>query len=379
MWYNLDNDVQGASVLTAFYFVEFFKFIQDIFKGIKKLFLSIFSSKQKKPGSVSLNRFDENPIVTPRQDNEWECWQTFNPGVVLLNNKIHFLYRAMGDDGVSRLGYAISSDGLTIDKRLSYPVYSHDNGGSFLNVYSFLSGGSFKGAEDPRLVRVSDEDEIHLIYTACEDGLRVGLSSIKVEDFLNNEWNWNNPNLISPPGEIHKNWVIFPEKINGQYAIIHSINPTVQIEYRDSLDFDEDEYINSFYGGMEEDGRWDKLVRGVGPPPIKTDEGWLVLYHAMGEDKGKYKVGAKLLDLKDPSKILYRSNSPILEPEEHYENNGHKPGVVYASGAIVKDGRLLVYYGCSDSYVGVAHAPVDDFLDSLKRDSTPSLENKSLF
>lgn len=358
--------------------MDFLKFFEDTLKGVKKFFLSIFSSKQKDVDFASLNRFDDNPIVVPKQENNWECWQTFNPGVILLNNKVHFLYRAMGEDGVSRLGYAVSSDGMTIDKRLSYPVYSHDNNKSFLNIYSFLSGGSFQGAEDPRLVRVDDEDEIHLTYTACDGGLRVGLTSIKIDDFLDNEWNWSNPDLISPPGEVHKNWVIFPEKIDGQYAIIHSINPTVQIEYRDSLDFDEDEHIDSFYGGMEEDDRWDKLVRGVGSPPIRTDEGWLVLYHAMGEDKSKYKVGAMLLDLDNPSKVLHRSSGPILEPEEHYENNGHKPGVVYASGAVVKDGKLLVYYGCSDNYIGVAHAPLDDFLNSIKEESTLNLDNKSL-
>jgi predicted GH43/DUF377 family glycosyl hydrolase len=108
----------------------------------------------------------------------------------------------------------------------------------------------------------------------------------------------------------------------------------------------------------------------------------------MDDDWGKYKVGAMLLDLEDPTKILYRSKEPVLEPKESYENIGYKPGVVYVSGAIVKparpDGRsggddqLLVYYGCSDSYVGVAYAPLEEFLKALKTDTKPKLKLKTL-
>ena len=98
----------------------------------------------------------------------------------------------------------------------------------------------------------------------------------------------------------------------------------------------------------------------------------------MNNDWSKYKVGAMLLDLDDPTKILYRAQQPVLEPEKLYENKGYKPGVVYVSGAVIKDENLFVYYGCSDSYVGVAHANLNTFLESMKKETQPKLISKTL-
>lgn len=326
----------------------------------------------------TLTQHEENPIITPNAENGWEAWQTFNPGVILLNDKIHFLYRAIGEDGISRLGYAVSSDGYHIDERLSYPVYEHNSAGSVYSVYSHFSGGSWGGAEDPRIVRINQEDRLYMTYTACDGGLRVGLTSIKINDFLPARWRWRKPKLISPPDEVHKNWIIFPEKIHGKYAILHSIRPHIQIEYRYDLEFQDKPYINSFHGGGPRKNCWDIWVRGAGAPPVKTPEGWLLFYHAIDGDWSKYKVGAMLLDLDDPTKILYRAGEPVLEPTEPYANNGYKSGVVYVSGAIVKNGTLLVYYGCADSYVGVAYADLNEFLSSLKQKKKPKFTIKKL-
>lgn len=400
------------------------------------------AKRKKRKSAITLVRAEENPIISPKPENKWEAWQTFNPGVILLNDKVYLLYRAIGEDGISRLGHAVSFDGLAVDERLPYPVYEHEAGNRerVFNVYSYFSGGSFGGAEDPRIVQVDDEDTLSMTYTACDNGLRVALTSIKVKDFLDKKWRWKKPVLISPSGEIHKNWVIFPEKIKvpvvevlanenrqlilqnnqssrpsgifgkalawllgrslfsplgresfqpidaksqegvGKYAILHSVSPKISIAYRDSLEFNEDECIQSHYdGNTRRKNCWDNWVRGVGAPPIKTKEGWLLFYHAMDKgDPGKYKVGVMLLDLKDPEKILHRAPEPILEPEEEYENNGFKGGVVYVCGAVVKDGELFVYYGASDNYVGVAHAPLEEFLAVLTKEAAPKLKIKIL-
>jgi predicted GH43/DUF377 family glycosyl hydrolase len=347
--------------------------------------------REKQPRALKIVKAEENPIISPRPENEWEAWQTFNPGVILLKDKVHFLYRAIGEDGLSRFGYAVSDDGFRIEERLSYPVYEHRVGQrpSF-NVFSYFSGGSFGGAEDPRIVRVDDEDTLYMTYTACEEGLRVAITSIKVDDFLNKRWKWKPPVLISPPGEVHKNWVIFPEKINpvrngvsnganGKYAILHSISPEISIAYLDNLEFEDNRYIESYYNSACRKNCWDTCVRGAGAPPLKTKYGWLLFYHAQDLcDPGKYKVGAMLLDTNNPTKVLCRSPEPILEPTEVYENNGFKGGVVYASGAVVKDGRLLLYYGAADSYIGVAHADFDGFLEELVKGLKPKLEKKPL-
>ena len=326
---------------------------------------------------VLVKKFLKNPIISPKPKNSWEAWQTFNPGVVLLDDKVHLLYRAIGEDGVSRLGYAVSSDGFIVDERLPYPVFERMNSKTF-NFYSYFSGGSFNGVEDPRLVQVKGEDNLYMTYTACDGGLRVGLTSIKIDDFLNKKWRWKETQLISPPGEVHKNWLVFPEKINGKYAILHSIKPSLQIEYRDNLEFNGKSFVKSFYGGGPQKGCWDKWLRGAGAPPIKTSEGWLLFYHAMDDDWSKYKVGAMLLDLNDPTKVLAKAKEPILSPSEKYENNGYKSGIIYVSGAVVKDGKLLIYYGCSDSFVGVAYANLNEFLEALKKGNKPKLGLKAL-
>ncbi len=317
---------------------------------------------------VRFKKPDHNPLVTPDEDNEWEKSQTFNPAAVLIGEDIHLVYRAMGPDGTSRFGYARTRDGLTVEERLNYPIYMHEAVAECKNIHSLASGGGFRGCEDPRMMKVEGDENIYMTYTACDGGLRVGLASIKEKDFVNKNWNWAKPKLISPPGEVHKNWVIFPEKINGKYAIIHSIAPEISIEYRDNLKFNgEGRYIKSiFKNGKPEEDRWEDFIRGVGAPPIKTKYGWLVFYHAMDKnDPGKYKVGAMLLDLENPEKIVCRSNSPVLEPDGWHDNHGFKAGVVYVTGAVVKDGTLFIYYGGADSYVNVAYADFEKFLQTL--------------
>lgn len=353
---------------------------KSVKKSVKKpTKKKVVATKKNSSPKTNLSRSEQNPIISPRPENNWEAWQTFNPGVILLDNRVHFVYRAIGEDGISRLGYAVSNDGLTIEERLNEPIYEHRPGQArTFNIYSFHSGGSWGGAEDPRLVQVEGEDKIYMTYTACDGGLRIGLNSIKIKDFLAKKRKWKIPVLISPPGEVHKNWLIFPEKINGRYAVLHSIKPNVQIEYLDNLEFTDGRWIESSHNGGPQKNCWDKWLRGAGAPPLKTKDGWLLFYHAMDNDWGKYKVGAMLLDLNDPSRIICRASHPILEPKEDYENNGYKKGVVYVSGAIIKDGNLLVYYGCSDSYIGVAYAKLDVFLEALKKQVSLKLKRKTL-
>ena len=125
-------------------------------------------------------------------------------------------------------------------------------------------------------------------------------------------------------------------------------------------------------------GSWDNWVRGAGPPPIKTKYGWLLLYHAMDErDPNRYKLGAMLLDLHDPTKILYRSARPVLEPDETYENEGHKAGVIYSCGAVTIKDKLLVYYGGADKFTCVAEANLAEFIADLIAQKKPELKKFS--
>lgn len=329
-----------------------------------------------------LARHESNPILEPREGQFWEMKATFNPGAIYADHRVHLLYRAIGGDDVSVLGYAASDDGMRITERLDYPVFAppvrkKPVAGTPVALPNYCSGGGWNGGcEDPRLTLI--DNTVYLMYTAFDGwgSIRIALASIGLADFLQKKWQWQKPTLISPPNEIHKNWVLFPEKINGKFAILHSISPNILIDYFDTLEELEPDsmVIRSHYDRVSQTGAWDNWIRGAGPPPIRTRLGWLLFYHAMDmRDPNRYKVGAMVLDANDPTKVLYRSRVPVLEPDAYYENNGFKAGVVYSCGAVVKDGELYVYYGGADSVACVAIANLNTFLEELKQYGTPKL------
>lgn len=317
--------------------------------------------------------------MSPRMHQEWETHGTLNPAAVADDEgRVHLLYRAIGDDGLSHIGHASSADGVTFDRRSSFPVYQPSvdhtrseqplSGPQEYNPGIYTSGGGWGGHEDPRAVTI--DGRVYMTYTAFQgwESVRIALTSIAMDDLKRGRWNWKKPRLISPPNEVHKNWVLFPEKICGKYAILHTISPRILVDYVDNLD---DPYPHTQIrskaprGGRE--GYWDNWMRGAGAPPIKTDIGWLLLYHAMDrDDPNKYKLGAMILDRDDPTKILYRSPQPLLSPDMFYENDG-KPGVVYASGAIVRDGQLMIYYGGGDKHICMAETHLESLLGWLMR------------
>ena len=333
--------------------------------------------------ALQLVRFHANPIIEPKETNTWEAMATFNAAAVALEDRVHLLYRAQGHDGHSVLGYATSTDGIHIDERLDYPVYDPSRitgtpktqDRKFVR-HPYMSGGGTGGCEDPRLTRI--DDTLYLTYTAF-NGMQppgVALTSISISDFLAKRFDrWKKPRLISRFGHIQKNWVIFPEKIGGKTAILHNVSPRIMIESVDEIDAPTLVIDSCPPRQADNAHRWDNIVRGAGAPPLRTEHGWLVLYHAMdAHDPNKYKVGAMLLDLQNPEIILARSPAPVLEPEEHYENEGYKWGVVFVCGAVVKNGTLFVYYGASDKTLAVATASLPSFLNDLLGNRTPQIK-----
>jgi len=326
-----------------------------------------------------LTRSLKNPVISPEPIRDWEQGGTFNPAAFKDDEgRVHMLYRAIGADGISRIGHSSSADGLHFNDRSQYPVYEPQTGYGMPDSVTFkgpqyydpkiyTSGGGWGGSEDPRAIRI--DGKVYMTYVAFEgwNSVRIALTSIGLGDVKKGRWNWRRPTLISPPGTVSKNWVIFPEKINGKFAIIHSIVPKILIEYVDSLDMITT-HINSPRLHGPQPGRknyWDNRIRGAGPPPIKTEKGWLLLYHANdSREPEKYKLGAMLLDLHDPTRVLYRSPQPILAPDKDYENDG-KPGIIYASGAVILGDNLMVYYGGGDRHVCIAQTPLKELLDWL--------------
>lgn len=376
------NKIQPKKVTLKEYELKFCYFFAGKNKSVNIPLSKIYQYDNTKTIPVKLERLPKNPILTPDPFNRWESLAVFNTAALYLNHKVHLIYRAIGDKGLSCFGYASSKDGLEINERSLEPVYCalssylHLAQHPIENLHSYQSGINWAGCEDPRLSKV--DDTIFMTYTEF-DGVNppgVALTSIKEKDFLNRRWNWQQPVLISAQNQTHKNWVIFPEKINNQYAVLHSLAPKILIEYYDTLNFEDNTFINSQYQSSGRESEWDNRMRGVGPPPIKTDEGWLVLYHAMDKrDPDRYKIGAMLLDLKEPTKILYRSPNPLLEPDAKYENHGFKSGVVYTCGAVVVGEKLLVYYGGADTVICAAFIKLNELLDRLKQSRRPVLRS----
>ncbi|HOD96899.1 MAG TPA: hypothetical protein PL075_01480 [Candidatus Paceibacterota bacterium] len=322
-------------------------------------FNEMLMEDSKKP---KLERFPNNPILLPRQENFWEKKAVFNPGAIYLNNKVHLIYRAISEDNVSTFGYAQSSDGYHIDWRSDQPIYfpresfeKRDNP----NVSC--------GCEDPRLTKIGNK--IYMGYTAFDGRLpRIALTSIGVKDFLNQQWqNWARPVLISPADLNDKDMVIFPEKFQGQYLIVHRVGYDIDYSFSKDLNFGEGKWLEENRWIYCRPGWWDSKKIGVAAPPLKTKNGWILFYHGISENN-VYRVGAILLDLKNPIKILGRTTKPLLEPKMPYEKEGVVNNVVFPCGAVEIEGKVFIYYGGADRVVCGATINLAKLLQIFKID-----------
>lgn len=336
-----------------------------------------------------LERIADNPILKPVSDNEWESIAAFNPTSFECDEgNIYIIYRAIGDDDVSLFGCAVSEDGVKIKKKFSQPVYlpresfegagKRQTKGSKVFSRYMSAGGGQGGCEDPKTTRIGNK--VYLTYVAYdgENPPRAALSSIELEHIKKGDWEkWTRPVLISPPNIIDKSAILLPEKVNGKYVIFHRIFPNILVDFVDDLSsFDgETFFLQGEHKISPSPLSWDSKKISVASAPIKTKYGWLAIYHAVGyQEPLRYKIGAMLLDLDDPTKVLKRSRKPILEPETEYENSGHKYGVLYPGGANIKNGTLFVYYGGSDKYTCVATAPFEQFLNQLMTSEEPKIK-----
>ena len=287
-------------------------------------------------------RYKDNPILSPKLENRWESKYVFNCAMLELGEKIHYIYRAMGDDMVSRLGYASSPDGYLIDERLSYPILSPSN------------SLEKRGCEDPRITVV--DDTCIMTYTAFSDIPQIAITTISVDDFLEKKWNWSE-RIYPFPTITNKNAVIFPKKIEDNYVMFHRIEPNIHIAYsHDLLHWNDSKIILKPRQDM-----WDSLKIGAAGPPIEIDEGWLQIYHGVSHSI-TYRLGVAILDKKDPEKVLYRSEKPFLEPSEEYECMGFVPNVVFSCGAVLRNDNVLISYGCADTVIGVSTFSLEEII-----------------
>lgn len=293
---------------------------------------------------MQLERYEGNPILSPTS-NWWENEAVFNCAAARSNGKVHILYRAIGEDGVSRFGHAITENGLHITERQPEPAY--ESIGDELEKL---------GVEDPRVTRIDDTYYITYtgasLYPCCELEpslvnaapwrCRVGLLSTK--DFRT----FTKHGCILPDMD-NKDVVLFPERINGKYVMLHRTFPNIWIAFSDDLLTWYDHKLLM----RVQPGSWDCNRIGAGAPPIKTEYGWLNFYHGVDHQRN-YRLGILLLDLDDPSRVIGRSAEPILSPEEPWEKVGLVPNVVFTCGAVEMGDYYYVYYGGADKVIGIA-------------------------
>jgi len=293
-----------------------------------------------------VRRYDKNPILTA-EDIPIPCNSVFNPGAIKYGNQYLLLLRVEDHDRISHFRVATSDDGIHFEiarEALELPG-TPETARYEINVYD---------------ARLTFFDGWYYLTTCCEwaGGCRAGL--FRTRDFV----------IVERLGFIseteQRNVTLFPEKINNLYCRLDrplnqydqgnmwlSYSPDLLYWGKSSLVLE-----TRFHS-------WDENKLGPACVPIKTDQGWLVIYHGQRNNASTciYKLGVCLLDLKDPSRVLARSKHSILGPKEWYERTGDVPNVVFCSGAIVEpDGEIKIYYGACDQVVCLATTTVDELL-----------------
>jgi beta-1,2-mannobiose phosphorylase / 1,2-beta-oligomannan phosphorylase len=299
---------------------------------------------------MKLERHPANPILFPDPASDWECYNVFNPGVIHHDGLFHLFYRAQGLDWISRIGYAVSQDGIHWN-RLRSPVLEP------------VDGTDSRGVEDPRVVEI--DGVFYMTYTAYGrefhgpgEPTHVGGGILPMIARSHNLVTWERLGPIVR-GENDKDHILFPRRIGGRYAALHRRWPDVWLAYSaDLLAWPEADMTPIF--GPRPDG-WDCKSVGGNGVPIETEAGWLMLYHGYDDDH-VYRFGACLLDLDDPSRVLHRPSAPIFWPEELWELRGDVPNVVFSCANPVVDGVVHVYYGGGDHVIALATCLLTDLL-----------------
>ena len=320
----------------------------------------VSSMHSKHKDRFHFKRFSGNPILIPISEHPWEAKAVFNPGAIYLGDRTHILYRALSDDNTSSFGYASTKNGLDLTERLPDPVYVPREDFEMKKV----AGGN-SGCEDVRITKIGKT--IYICYTAF-DGIgppRVAVSSISEKNFLTHKWNWSKPYLVTPHGFDDKDTCLFSEKFPGGYLALHRVDNVICGDYLETLNFEKEVIKKCIRIIGPRTNMWDSSKVGIVAPPIKTKHGWLLLYHGVSRTHNTYRLGAVLLDLKDPAIVLSRSTDPIFEPEEPYEQIGIVNHVVFPCGMVLKDGLLYIYYGGADKVSGVATMEADVIINGL--------------
>jgi len=349
---------------------------------------------------MDIERYKFNPIITCIDINpstkDFQVVGVFNPGAVECNGEVVLAMRIaervkqenedymripLLDENNELKLLTISkkdanydfSDSRVIKKVGSNVDFAYLTSMSHIRIARSCDGINFKidevpfifpenkyenfGIEDPRITKI--DDSYYITYSAVSQyGIVVELAvtnDFKSYKRLGNIFNTEN-----------KDAVIFPEKIGGKYFALNrpvsksTGNPAIWISESDNLI----NWGNHKIVACTRANCWDSAKIGAGIPPIKTDEGWLELYHGV-DDMEHYSMGALLLDINAPEKVIGRSKEPILKPQEDYEKSGFFSNVIFPCGAVLRGDEIYIYYGICDNSIGLATIKIKDILNTL--------------
>lgn len=326
-----------------------------------------------------------NPIIVPGL-YDWRAASTFNPGVIHDGDRFLLYERAAGGlkPFLTSIGLMESQDGINFTHVTDQPIFT----GEMLGY----PGGS---VEDARVVKI--DGKFYMCYALQPYSFDCWPTGLGVPDYFPDnypEWEQNNLKgmmtqsgiavsddgvsfeqlCYTTPREIDdRDNALFPEKINGRFALLRrpmqyvgekygTDRPGIWLAYSDDLMTWDDPVLVA----VAENPAWEGTKIGGAATPLLTDDGWLVLYHGV-DTTSTYRVGALLLDHDDPSKVIGRTTSWIMEPHEYYEKTGLViPNVIFPTANLIIEDDLWIYYGCCDTSIGLATAPLQRVLDTLE-------------
>jgi predicted GH43/DUF377 family glycosyl hydrolase len=305
-------------------------------------------------GNELFKRYKDNPILTPAMW-PYKVNAVFNAGSILFDGKVLLLVRVEDMRGFSHFSKAVSPDGLTnwgIDKK---PTMEPDSKNYPEEYY---------GIEDPRIIKLEEVNVYALVYTSFStSGPLVSLAT--TEDFKS----FQRIGAIMSPED--KDASLFPRLFKERWALLHRPTPSnnsmganIWISFSPDLTHWGN---NSILLPARKGSWWDANKIGLGPPPIETKEGWVIIYHGVKTTAAGnlYRLGLALLDIDDPTKVIKRCDEWVFGPREMYERVGDVPDVTFPCGVILKGDELMMYYGAADTTMSVAIASMKEVLEFI--------------
>lgn len=334
---------------------------------------------------MKITRCPENPIVTPGV-HPWRQVASFNPAVIYDHDTFYMIERAAGSLRPFHCCFGLlkSSDGVHFSQVGNQPI-----------ITPWGLGFPYGSIQDPRLVKL--DGRFYLNYAVRPSSYGYSPTGIGKPDEIayNYPGEWSKPEnfrtrsgiMVSDdlltwtqigyttPSEINdRDNILFPEKINGRYALLRRPEEWIGPNYGTEkagiwLSYSEDLITWTppvLIASAQETWQYQKI--GGSTPPIRTEQGWLTLFHGVDIDN-IYRVGALMLELKDPSKVIARAKSFIMEPSEYYEKFGlYIPNVIFPTGVVVKDKQLHIFYGVTDTAIAKATVPLADLVDFVMQE-----------